>query len=391
MLLTIAPVHVFHLLLLAQSLLLGLFLLARHALWPLAVFLLMLASHMAWNLWMEVGPGSAFDPTHAFAFAYGPLIWALVRHLSWRDQVALPWPHCLAFLLALPLPWLGQYLWPAVPTLYFLRPLAIASVALYLVCALRELRRFHQVLKATHSAYEQQSLTWLVQALYGLMAILLLDFVKMTVQPRWPWLATSLYALTIAAVFSLVCFLVWRGLQQPSIFAGLSQAELAMPSTLDELELANSSPLANQVPATAAASSTHENIAPLPDPEQAWQQKLEQHMQTTQAYLDPELSLENLARQLGIAPRKLSSLINRCFEKNFNDYVNGWRVQAAQRMLADVARAEDKLLAIQLDAGFASKSVFNAQFKRITGQTPSTYRQNCLKNPQIPDLGHDST
>jgi AraC-like DNA-binding protein len=53
--------------------------------------------------------------------------------------------------------------------------------------------------------------------------------------------------------------------------------------------------------------------------------------------------------------------------------VNGYRVREVQRRIkAGDARAL-KMLALALDAGFASKSTFNQSFKKHTGQTPSVF------------------
>lgn len=62
--------------------------------------------------------------------------------------------------------------------------------------------------------------------------------------------------------------------------------------------------------------------------------------------------------------------------------INAARVASACALLADPARRRDKLLAIQLDAGFGSKTVFNAAFKRETGMTPSAWRARHGAEPQ---------
>ena len=50
-------------------------------------------------------------------------------------------------------------------------------------------------------------------------------------------------------------------------------------------------------------------------------------MEENKPYLDPELSLQKLARQLGIQANALSRLINDGTGRNFNDFINVYRVQ----------------------------------------------------------------
>ena len=50
-------------------------------------------------------------------------------------------------------------------------------------------------------------------------------------------------------------------------------------------------------------------------------------MEKEKPYLEPKLSLGQLAEMLGVAANKLSQVINQYEEKNFYDFVNGYRVQ----------------------------------------------------------------
>jgi AraC-like DNA-binding protein len=96
-------------------------------------------------------------------------------------------------------------------------------------------------------------------------------------------------------------------------------------------------------------------------------------------YLDAELNLQELARRAGIHYNYLSRIINEKFGLSYNDYVNGYRIEEARRMLADPANAGKTILDIAYDTGFYSKSVFNTAFKKITGTTPSQYRKQSAR------------
>lgn len=93
-----------------------------------------------------------------------------------------------------------------------------------------------------------------------------------------------------------------------------------------------------------------------------------------QPHLDPDLTLGTLADGIGVTDKVLSALLNDHLGTRYADYVNGLRVDEARRRLADPATAHLSVLAVGLDAGFASKSTFNRVFKERTGQTPSAFR-----------------
>ena len=93
-----------------------------------------------------------------------------------------------------------------------------------------------------------------------------------------------------------------------------------------------------------------------------------------------DLTLQDLADTLSISPHNLSEIINTQLGKNFYDFVNGYRVDAVQQRLTDPAYAHLTVLAIGLDAGFNSKSSFNAVFKKHVKMTPSQYRENVKRD-----------
>lgn len=103
--------------------------------------------------------------------------------------------------------------------------------------------------------------------------------------------------------------------------------------------------------------------------------RLRQLMESEKPYLDPDLSLAELARRLGLPAKHLSQVVNVNCGQNFNDFVNAYRIAEAQSRLQDPRFREEKLLKIAFDCGFNSKSVFNAAFKKHAGCSPSEFRR----------------
>ncbi|HTD42484.1 MAG TPA: FtsX-like permease family protein [Mucilaginibacter sp.] len=108
----------------------------------------------------------------------------------------------------------------------------------------------------------------------------------------------------------------------------------------------------------------------------AWLKKL---MQANVYHQDPELSLSSLAEQLGIHSHELSRIINTVLKKNFNDFINEYRVRDVASKMQDPAYEHITLLGMAYDAGFNSKATFIRAFKQLTGKNPATYKRELEK------------
>ncbi len=129
-------------------------------------------------------------------------------------------------------------------------------------------------------------------------------------------------------------------------------------------------------PAPPVVTPQPETEEKLPTEElERWRQHIERVMKEEQPWLDPELSLPELARQLHTNVSLLSAVINGAFGKNFNDYINSYRVEAVKDMLRDPGSGHLSLVGVGLGCGFNSKSTFNRAFRKATGVSPSEWKQ----------------
>ena len=96
-------------------------------------------------------------------------------------------------------------------------------------------------------------------------------------------------------------------------------------------------------------------------------------MNIEKAYLNPELNLSDLAKLANMSRGQLSEVINTGFNKNFNDFVNTYRVEAFKAMLKENKHEQLSLLGIAQDCGFNSKATFNRVFKKLTNHSPTEY------------------
>lgn len=99
-------------------------------------------------------------------------------------------------------------------------------------------------------------------------------------------------------------------------------------------------------------------------------------MEQEKVFLDPALSLPQLATRLECSVNHLSQAINAGFGMSFFDYVNQYRVREAMASLCGKDGGVPAILDIALSVGFNSTSTFYAAFKKSTGQTPAQYRKS---------------
>jgi AraC-like DNA-binding protein len=90
-------------------------------------------------------------------------------------------------------------------------------------------------------------------------------------------------------------------------------------------------------------------------------------------YLNPGLSLADLAELAQVPAHHLSKLINEGFQKNFFDFINAYRVEAFKARIEQGDHLQHTILSLALDVGFNSKTAFNRAFKKHTGITPREY------------------
>lgn len=96
-------------------------------------------------------------------------------------------------------------------------------------------------------------------------------------------------------------------------------------------------------------------------------------------YKDLELNLSRIARKLGVPARRISNAINRIHGISVSQYVNNYRVEEACRLLQTTNEA---ITQIAFEAGFLTKSNFNREFLRVTGKSPSSWREG----QRVPEL-----
>ncbi len=98
-------------------------------------------------------------------------------------------------------------------------------------------------------------------------------------------------------------------------------------------------------------------------------------MENDRLFAQPGLTIGQLATSVSMQEYRLRRLINQKLHyRNFNQYLNQYRIAEAARRLQDPAQSHLPISTIALDVGYASLSSFNKAFKEAHGVTPSSFR-----------------
>jgi AraC-like DNA-binding protein len=173
--------------------------------------------------------------------------------------------------------------------------------------------------------------------------------------PERPWLALTVgHPIGSAMVALLVLAMSAVALQvQPSIFGAARRAEA--------------------VPDGRAEAADRQLVARL------------EALMTAEGWRREGLTIGALAAELDTPEHRLRRLINqRLGHRNFADFVNGYRIEAAKRRLSDPAEARTTVAAIAFDLGYGSLGPFNRAFRAATGSSPTEWRRQALA--ASPDL-----
>jgi len=107
---------------------------------------------------------------------------------------------------------------------------------------------------------------------------------------------------------------------------------------------------------------------------------LHELIKNEKVFKELDLTLESLSKQMNINRNYLSKAINKTTGKNFNTFINEYRIKEAIKIMSDEKSDLISIDAIALEVGFNNRISFYQSFKKITGLTPSDFRNNKVVN-----------
>jgi len=337
---TLYPVNLIHIIYLAIALF-GLILVDQKShVSSLRNVLLLIVLLLAFNLIEETGLSHYSYPiTPIFTLGFGPALYWFCRQLVYGHaprgkQILIHW---LPMLLALPF-----LSWPQT-----IIALGSLSQIIYLSFALRLIKRYHKVTVQACSNAHDISIHWITQLLILFLLMMVQDLIRLNLQPFAPIETLRLwYFLNTCIYTGLMSYLVIMAIRQPQVFTQFNQFEFLAEITPTQ---------------TASVDPTANSLF----------QEIDTIIRTGKLYQQPRFSLRDLAMATGMQEKTLSWVINQGAQKNFSEYINQLRVDAACTLLTQ--GQPRSLLDLAYTVGFSSKSTFNAVFKKQTGLTPSQF------------------
>ena len=235
------------------------------------------------------------------------------------------------------------------------RFIRIASFVYYLSQCMIIYKRYRQWSYQQFSNPDLISFTWFRNFIYSMIFWLVFREV-MNVMDAWLQLAFYQdwwWNLALAAT---------------ALYIGLAGYEQKQPAKIDfnlsQIKISNSdSSIHTSTSLEVTEESEKSSIAA----------RIQELMKNERLYLQADLNLQELAQHLQINAVQLSATINQVFNKNFNDYINGLRIEEFIRLYKADVNQKYTLLSIALDSGFNSKATFNRAFKKIKGSSPKEF------------------
>jgi AraC-like DNA-binding protein len=298
-----------------------------------------------------------------FFFLYGPLIYFYIQQVVYRDFKFRFW-HSIHLL-----PALFYYVYLFISLFISLKvsntnlpdgnadsefsiipTLIIGAVFIYLLCYLWFARKtilfYRSEIKKSFSTVEGINLNWLMFILRSFVIITIIAMIH-NIQPVLENNTLNIFTLIalVIFIFYFINKVLFKALNYPEIFSGIEfpSKEKYTRSNLstDEINLHNT--------------------------------KLISAIESEKLYLNPDLTIKDIANHIGSNTKSASQVINQMHGKNFFDLINSYRCAEVKRILETDEKST--IMEAMFQAGFNSKSSFNKEFKKLTGQTPTEYKK----------------
>lgn len=246
----------------------------------------------------------------------------------------------------------------------------VGSISTYVILTLKVLAKHRKILKDRFSYFsESNELNWL----YVLTAIFALTYTTYFVLGGYNAVNKTQYfdiSYTSDVFLTLLTFSVsYFGIKQPYLFKILPEQNDEEGEDEDnEQELQRTKDVEKYKNSNLSDEQKGQYIA-----------RIFTFTETEKPYLNAELTVQDLSKQLNISRHHLTEILNNDIGKNFFTFINEYRIKEVQRRLLDEKFEHLTIVAIAYDSGFNSKSTFNSIFKQQTESTPSKWRNKELK------------
>ncbi|MES2811565.1 MAG: AraC family transcriptional regulator [Bacteroidota bacterium] len=228
----------------------------------------------------------------------------------------------------------------------------------YIILVFKTLKKYKEIYLENYTSANNSSYKWLFQMTVFFLIAHCIVFFKSAIRytDYNAFLNSSNVIIgTIALIIS--CWFVLKALNNPDLFKGVDS---------------------NMLLVNEAVISTEKELSKTPKSKEITSQIefIKKYVLENEPYLEPSLTIQELAKQVNIPARDLSVLINHHMNLHFFDFINEYRIQKAMQILKNPSKSKLTILEILYEVGFNSKSSFNTAFKKHTNQTPTEFRNS---------------
>ncbi len=243
------------------------------------------------------------------------------------------------------------------PELYYTHILFALQFIFYSTSVFLILKKYRKIYLENYANPDTSTYNWLFQmTFYFLIFYCLVIFKNLLIYTHYNDMFVWVNVILGIIFLFIMCWFVLKALNHPEIFRGIdSKIQL----TKDMIYKPETENVQDTIISTQIAL-------------------LKKHMEDKEPYLNPSLTIQEIANQINIPVRDLSVLINHHMNQHFFDFINEYRIQKAMKILKNNSKNHLTILEILYEVGFNSKSSFNTSFKKYTKHTPTDFRNSSL-------------
>jgi AraC-like DNA-binding protein/NADH:ubiquinone oxidoreductase subunit 6 (subunit J) len=235
--------------------------------------------------------------------------------------------------------------------------LMLLQFSYYIFLITRTTRIYHKKIENEFSHTDELDIEWIKSFLVVFILIYVVLFIALFFLVHLDFFTD--YNKIIAFIFAVSIYILgYKGVKQQTI-----------PKPIEADELANGDNVNNTTRKEGQTVQEADNEVP-----EKLIEKIRIYMKERKPYLDPDITLSEMANELEIGRNALSFAINKGFKQNFFSFINKYRVEEVITFLDDPEKENQNFLRLGYDAGFNSKATFNHIFKKYTGFTPKEYK-----------------
>jgi AraC-like DNA-binding protein len=289
----------------------------------------------------------------SFGFLFGPLLYLYSKSIT-EKEFSLKFSdslHLVIFFIFL----INGIFRAGIPGIYVFSALYLQT-APYMIASLILIIKYRTTIKNYFSSIEKLNLTWMLYVVGAFLFMWMVDFAHfiltvLQLMNHPAHLYLDFLSLTINFVFAILIF--FKALKHPEIFSSVTEPE-------------------------RHPKYVHSHLT---DTEKLkYLQILKDYFDLQKPYLNPDLTITEVARELDIPVKYLSQVINESVGRNFYDFINSYRIEEAKRKLSSDTDSRKTILEVLYESGFNSKSAFNSAFKKHTGFTPTEFKKRLSAN-----------